>query len=50
MDKKKYLAPSLEELALSADHPILETSATPWYKQGGSGNFSYTIEEDDEWA
>jgi hypothetical protein len=43
--KKTYLSPRTD-----VEHVLLEHNftASPWYSKGGSGNFTYTVEEEDE--
>lgn len=46
--KNKYSAPLSEPVSIDTSHPILDGS--PWYLQGGKGDFNYEVEEDDTWA
>ena len=52
MKKKKtivrdYVSPSVETVELSSESVLC--ASDPWYKQGGQGDFDYTIEEEDSW-
>lgn len=49
MMKKKYESPLTEVISLEHRDPVLDSSS-PWYKQGGQGNFNYGVEEEDEFA
>ena len=42
-----YDAPVAALVGLNAEGLLC---GSPWYLQGGQGDFSYTIEEDDEFA
>lgn len=48
-EKRKYLSPAVEVLGLSSESVLCASDPTPWYKQGGQGDFDYIIEEDDSW-
>ena len=54
MKKKKtivrdYVSPSVETVELSSESVLCASDPQPWYKQGGQGDFDYTIEEEDGW-
>lgn len=46
---KEYCAPEIRSLGLDTE-TIFCQSDNLWYKQGGQGNFTYTVEEDDIWG
>ena len=45
--KKTYLSPRTD-----VEHVLLEHNftASPWYKKGGQGDFTYEVEEEEEWG
>lgn len=46
--KKNYLTPVSSVETLTLERHILDGS--PWYLQGGQGDFNYSVEEDNEFA
>ena len=47
IQKPAYNSPALSFLELHTENIMAVTSgSTEWYKQGGQGNFTYTVEED----
>ena len=42
-----YISPSVETVELSSESVLC--ASDPWYKQGGQGDFDYSIEEEDSW-
>ena len=50
IQKPAYNSPALSVLELQTENIMAGTSgSTEWYKQGGQGNFTYTVEEDSKW-
>ena len=50
IQKPAYNSPALSFLELHTENIMAVTSgSTEWYKQGGQGNFTYTVEEDTSW-
>ena len=52
MKKKKtivrdYVSPSVETVELSSESVLCASNPAPWYKQGGQGDFDYSIEEEE---
>ena len=52
MKKKKtivrdYVSPSVETVELSSESVLCASDPQPWYKQGGQGDFDYSIEEEE---
>lgn len=45
----EYSAPELRTLKIDTE-TIFCQSAEPWHKQGGQGNFTYGVEEDETWG
>lgn len=47
--KKNYETPLSEVISLDHRDPVLDGgSPVSWYLLSGQGNFTYTVEEDDE--
>lgn len=46
---KEYCAPETRSLSIDTETIFCQSSEL-WYKQGGYGNFTYTVEEDDIWG
>lgn len=44
-----YSAPEIQSLGLDTE-TIFCQSNDLWFKQGGQGNFTYMVEEDDIWG
>lgn len=44
-----YVAPEMEIIDLYLESVLCASEPQLWYKQGGQGNFDYTIEEEDSW-
>ena len=50
IQKPAYNSPALSFLALHTENTMAVTSgSTEWFDQGGQGNFTYTVEEDESW-
>ena len=54
MNKKQtnprdYISPSVETVDLSSESVLCASDPQPWYKQGGQGDFDYSIEEEEGW-
>lgn len=47
--RREYLSPAVEVIGLNSESVLCASDPTPWYKQGGQGDFDYIIEEDDSW-
>jgi len=45
--KQDYESPVATVVGLHSEGMICDS---PWYKKGGQGNFSYEVEEEDEFA
>ena len=44
---RDYISPSVETVELSSESVLC--ASDPWYKQGGQGDFDYSIEEENSW-
>lgn len=44
-----YISPGLKEVSLDVQGKVLADSDQPWL-QGGRGNFTYGVDEDDTFA
>ena len=42
---RDYISPSVETVELSSESVLC--ASDPWYKQGGQGDFDYSIEEEE---
>lgn len=50
INRPAYESPETVLMELHTENIMAVTSGTEeWYKQGGQGNFSYTVEEDTNW-
>ena len=43
-----YVSPEMEIIDLHLES-VLCSSPTPWYKQGGQGDFDYTVKDEITW-
>ena len=44
-----YASPEMTECSVNAESNFVQ-SVTEWYHKGGSGNFSYEVEDDETWS
>ena len=44
---RDYISPSVETVELSSESVLCASDPQPWYKQGGQGDFDYSIEEEE---
>lgn len=44
-----YVAPEMEIIDLHLESVLCSSPGTPWYKQGGEGDFDYTVTEEITW-
>ena len=49
LGKELYVSPELNLLEMLQEG-LLCSSPNTWYKQGGQGDFSYDVENDDTWS
>ncbi|MGM9753183.1 MAG: hypothetical protein ACI3ZK_03895 [Candidatus Cryptobacteroides sp.] len=46
----EYNSPAVEVIDLASETVLCTSAPTPWYRQGGQGDFDYTVDEEDGWA
>ena len=45
-----YSSPAVEVIDLASETVLCTSEPTPWYRQGGQGDFDYEVDEDKGWA
>ena len=44
-----YVAPEMEIIDLHLESVLCSSPGTPWYQQGGQGDFDYTVKDEITW-
>ena len=50
MKKQTYTSPEIVEMQCSVESGIAVSGTILWYEQGGQGDFTYEVTEDDQWG